>query len=86
MNREHAIVSLITQTNGAIIKEAEVGGKIKFAVMAYLDDDFKTSNSIYKNHKAVLETGALKVFPTKKGARGYCVRHHITVKDSIPVT
>jgi hypothetical protein len=75
----YGIVLLITHTHGAIIKEVEIDGKRKFAVMAYLDN-LKTS-SIYKNYKRVLETGALKVFPTKKGSIGYCRRHRITVKQ-----
>jgi hypothetical protein len=79
MNMDYGIILLIAHTHGAIIKEIEIGGKRKFAVMAYLDD-LKT-NSIYKNYKRILETGALKIFPTKKGSLGYCRRHRITVKQ-----
>ena len=82
-NTIYAVLLLFIFTNGAVIRKLEIDGKTGYAVLADLENcenKFpKFSPAERESRRTFLKTFALKVFPSEKGARGYCRRHRITV-------
>jgi hypothetical protein len=77
-NTLYALLLLTLFSSGAGIRKLKIHGKSVFAIMANTDPDIDPERV---NLRTLLENFALKVFPTKKGALGYCRRYAIQVTE-----
>jgi hypothetical protein len=84
-NKNYFIASLFVKLNGVIIREITIDNKKKFALMVNAENlvslckDFPDYN-LHK-FKTLFESNALRVFPTKKGALGWCRRHNVFIAE-----
>jgi hypothetical protein len=86
-NKNYFITSLFIKISGAIIREIVVADKKYFAVMLNCDNieslykKFHFPDDVCKKYNSLFENNALKIFPTKKGALGWCRRHNVFIAE-----
>jgi predicted patatin/cPLA2 family phospholipase len=86
MELEEAAILLFAVTNGVMIKEAAFNGKNHFAIIVDFEKDEETKESSdlkesIKKKYGDLKNIAIKIFPTKKGALGFCRRKKYTISS-----